>query len=418
MSERVDSATGLPLFRARALCVRDDDEGPPRVALGRRAESARHKGMHWGPVAVPGARLVAEAEGLLHDPYADTRDDLEIFAFEGGESPDDIRWETVHDVLADPIAGLDPAERFALRRLALDGTARLHHADRKEIFEPLEGVDGDKVAPDVWVMPLRTPTLPPAAHTNMVVVAGPGVVVDPGAHDPDERRRAVTALRRLAEIAGPLQALWLTHHHHDHVGAVEWLADRLDLPVWGHELTASRLGGGRGLDRTFVDGEVLPAAGAAGFSGWRALWTPGHAPGHLCLWHAETRRLVAGDMVAGEGTILIEPEDGDMTTYLESLERLADLEPVQLFPAHGKALGKGEGVLRHYIEHRLAREARILAAVRFDPRPVADVLREAYSDVAPMALPLAALSLESHLRRLAGLRRIRRDLEAATVARA
>ena len=69
--------------------------------------------------------------------------------------------------------------------------------------------------------------------------------------------------------------------------------------------------------------------------------------------------LIAGDMLSGFGTIVIDPPEGDMTDYLESLERLAELRPRFLFPAHGPVLDDAEGKLRACARHRLWREGRV-----------------------------------------------------------
>jgi glyoxylase-like metal-dependent hydrolase (beta-lactamase superfamily II) len=94
----------------------------------------------------------------------------------------------------------------------------------------------------LFLAPLRTPTLPPATHTNCWIVdLGGGVaVVDPGSPDPGEQARLAAILAGLAREGRPPREVWLTHHHADHVGGVEHLAAR-DLPVRAHRLTATRL---------------------------------------------------------------------------------------------------------------------------------------------------------------------------------
>jgi len=110
----------------------------------------------------------------------------------------------------------------------------------------------------------------------------------------------------------------------------------------------------------------------------------------------------AGDLVAGTGTILIDPEDdGDMIDYLASLERVAAARPTALVPAHGPVLDDPQGTLRRYRAHRLMREQRVLAAIPAAWRAVSAVLAEAYADTPPALWPLAARSLEAHLRKLA-----------------
>ena len=140
------------------------------------------------------------------------------------------------------------------------------------------------------------------------------------------------------------------------------------------------------------------------------LWTPGHASGHVALWDAAAGVLAAGDMVASEGTILVAPPDGDMACYLASLERLLALEGLrQMVPAHGEVIEDPEGVLRHYIAHRLMREGRALQALKPESQTLLAMLPEVYPEVSPLLYPLAQQSLLAHLIKLEGEGRARRD---------
>jgi glyoxylase-like metal-dependent hydrolase (beta-lactamase superfamily II) len=135
---------------------------------------------------------------------------------------------------------------------------------------------------------------------------------------------------------------------------------------------------------------------------WQVLETPGHARGHLCFFDPASRVLVCGDMCAGEGTILIEPSQGDMGLYLSSLERLASLEPRLAIPAHGQPLADAGVALRALRDHRLGREQKVLMALQGrGPTPINELTPQAYADADPRVWPLAELSVESHLLKLA-----------------
>jgi glyoxylase-like metal-dependent hydrolase (beta-lactamase superfamily II) len=133
-----------------------------------------------------------------------------------------------------------------------------------------------------------------------------------------------------------------------------------------------------------------------------AVHTPGHAPGHLCFLAEESRALIAGDMVASVGTILVEARDGDMQLYLDSLAQMRELEPSQLLPAHGMPIRDPRERLNFYIQHRLAREAKVQAAlVQIGREAVLDELVPiAYADTAQAAWPFARLAAEAHLIKL------------------
>ena len=116
--------------------------------------------------------------------------------------------------------------------------------------------------------------------------------------------------------------------------------------------------------------------------------------------------LLAGDLVAGIGTIVIDPPEGDMTRYLASLDRAAALSPTTLFPAHGPTILEAGAKLAEYSRHRAWREERIAAAWGEGVRDTEALLDRVYDDIEPIARPLAARQLAAHLDRLRELGRI------------
>lgn len=245
------------------------------------------------------------------------------------------------------------------------------------------------VAPGIRMLALRTPTLPPATHTNVYVVgpdAGPVAVVDPGSPYPSEQEALDRAVERLRPAA-----VLLTHHHGDHVGGATAFAERWSVPVIAHPATAARLAGRVAVTGTLDDGEALCGA--------TAVFTPGHADGHLC--YAVGDAIIAGDMVAGVGMILIDPREGDMAVYLASLERLLGRPPMALLPAHGPMIVDGHAKLSEYLAHRRLRESKVVAALADQPRSVAELVTDVYSDTPQALWRLAERPLLAHLIKLA-----------------
>lgn len=276
-------------------------------------------------------------------------------------------------------------------------------AARCERVAPLENASPRvwDLAPGIALTPLRTLTLPPATHTNCYLIgSGDVVVIDPGSPDSMENPVLEHSIATLAERGRKVREIWLTHHHLDHVSGAATLAERLGVPIAAHPATAERLSAHVRVDRMLQDGDVIELDGEPSRR-LRAVFTPGHAPGHLCFVEQTTGFAAVGDMVAGVGTILIDPDEGDMAQYLDSLRLLRRLAPAVMLPAHGSAITAVAAKLDHYVSHRLWREQRVVEAVEaHGPGTPADFVPRAYDDVPKAVHGLAERSLRAHLHKL------------------
>jgi ribonuclease/clavin/mitogillin len=257
----------------------------------------------------------------------------------------------------------------------------------EDIAARLPGRRAILFAHGVEVVPIKTATLPPADHTNCYLVGDPEgefVLVDPAIRMREDMEALATAVER---HRGELAAVVFTHSHADHLADMSLLREAFDVPIWGSSYTAKSVP----CDRILSDGDVLQL----GRQAWQVLITPGHHPGHVCLF--SEAGLVAGDMVAGIGTILVPPHTGNMTEYIEQLERLKALDPHLVFPSHGPVVAIPQRLISHYIQHRAARHARVLHAVQQGKSELADIAVAAYAD-SPDAHPaLAEDQTLSHL---------------------
>ncbi|MDQ7028514.1 MAG: MBL fold metallo-hydrolase [Ardenticatenia bacterium] len=227
--------------------------------------------------------------------------------------------------------------------------------------------------------------------TNCYVVATElgGLVVDPGSDD-EEFVGAVEAV--VAELGG-MAGMVVTHGHRDHWEGVARLWERHGGWVATHPALVGRLAGIPPTTHRLVREDHVLA-------GWRVLEVPGHTRDHIALWRPRDGVMLVGDVVAGRGTTVISPPDGEMTAYLATLRRLRDLGPRLLLPGHGPPVARPREALEALIRHRLAREEAVWAALDTRPRPLEELVACVYADVPAERWWLAEHSLLAHLLKL------------------
>ena len=263
------------------------------------------------------------------------------------------------------------------------------------------------LSPGVFLAPLKTPTIPPATTTNTLIVGKRRLyIVDPATPDADEQQRLLQKLDECQAQGKELAAILLTHHHHDHIGAVNVVSQRYQLPVRAHPETYTRIPPGFLVGEPLRDGETIPLGQAPdGGDGWllEAIHTPGHAVDHFCFIDNRYHAAIVGDMLSTVSTIVIDPPEGDMRTYIESLRKLERRPLKALFPAHGPPHSDGGALIREYLKHRQEREQQLVRALTDTPQDLSALVAQVYCDTPRQAHALASRSL------LAGLIKLRED---------
>jgi glyoxylase-like metal-dependent hydrolase (beta-lactamase superfamily II)/8-oxo-dGTP pyrophosphatase MutT (NUDIX family) len=251
--------------------------------------------------------------------------------------------------------------------------------------------------------PVRTPTKPPATHTNCYVVytSKDVVIFDPGSPHEEEQAALAGFVDELINQGRRVTAIVLTHLHPDHSGGVNALKNHLEgnVPVAAHIQTVRALEGIH-FESTIADYEILEFTGEPQIR-LRALLTPGHARGHLCF-HDEARGiLLTGDNIVGLGSVLIDPPEGNMREYLASLNRLRSLQGLKvLLGGHGPPMTNPYQKIDEYISHRLDREQKILEAVQSGATSPKEIVLRVYTDVSPKAHSMAERAVLAHLEKL------------------
>ena len=309
------------------------------------------------------------------------------------------------------------------------------------IIDPLRYAEAEVVSPKIRRVIARNPSNFTFTGTGTYLVgnATDVAVIDPGPDLPEHR----TALLRAIE-GQKVRAIVITHCHSDHVGLAAWLREETGAPTvaWKPHGAVGQLDNdddimvmqslapppkteeekekereiarAAGLDpddleiRESVDLEFEPDVRvgdgevAAHGDGWTliGIHTPGHTSNHMCVAFEEEKALFTGDHIMGWSTTVVSPPDGDMRDYMASVKKLQLRDDKILWPTHGSPVTDPQPFLRAYYEHRLGREAQVLACVAQGVNTVAPMVRQMYAAVIPELHIPAARSVLSHLTQL------------------
>lgn len=260
--------------------------------------------------------------------------------------------------------------------------------DECRIIEPLQGLR---------LIPVRSNTLPPATHTNALLIGDSyKVLVDPSPADRTELARLLKLLDRVG-----CDEVLLTHHHPDHRQFANEIAARYDVPLALSDTTRRFVQAkepgyfGDLLLRTYVEGDVVTR--------WlgqpvRVVPVPGHDAGQIALMPDNKAWFIVGDLIQGIGTVVIAKPEGHMGTYFKTLQKVIDLDPAVIVPSHGMAMGTTYR-LQETLKHRQMREASVLHLHR-EGKSADEMLPLLYQGVDARLWPLARMNIDSHLDKL------------------
>lgn len=203
----------------------------------------------------------------------------------------------------------------------------------------------------------------------------------------------------LAAAPGPITSIFVTHTHKDHSPAARALQARCGAKSFGRVAAFPEW-----QDPTFIPDVAL--SGGESFeltqdTTLRVIHTPGHASNHLCYLLEQEQLLFTGDHIMQSSTVVINPPDGDMRAYLESLDALLGVPLEWLAPGHGFLMAQPHEAIKAIVAHRGRREAKLIGVMReLGAAPLEILLARVYDDVPERLHAMAARSLSAHLFKL------------------
>jgi glyoxylase-like metal-dependent hydrolase (beta-lactamase superfamily II) len=234
-------------------------------------------------------------------------------------------------------------------------------------------------------------------NTYLIVGADAAVWVDAGWDRPGEAEARVDYW---AKVGSPrLAGIIVTHRHPPHWGNAPALAARGGAPIIATSAEKAaieaRMAGAR-VGKVVEDGETLPLGGLT----LEFVHAPGHTYGSLAVFVREPRALFTGDNVMGTGTSVVNPGEGEIGLYLQTLQKFMRYDPAVIYPGQGPVITDPRAKLRELVRHRREREAQILTLLTEGPRSVDDLFRLIYSGLDERTSHLARNQIQSHLDKL------------------
>ncbi len=250
-----------------------------------------------------------------------------------------------------------------------------------------------------------------APGVNRLIAPNPGMMTGPGTNTYILGKKEIAVIDPgpaidshidlICELApGPIRWIFVTHTHPDHSPAVASLVDRT-----GAERLGRPAPDGPHQDKTFRPDRILGNGEIFNSSEFtlEVIHTPGHASNHLCYLNNELGWLFTGDHIINGSTVVIDPPDGNMSDYLNSLERLMDRVVTVIAPGHGDPIESPYEAIDWIINHRLEREAKVITALEENPQStLAELVPHAYDDIHERLYGWAERSLLAHLLKLEG----------------
>jgi glyoxylase-like metal-dependent hydrolase (beta-lactamase superfamily II) len=234
-------------------------------------------------------------------------------------------------------------------------------------------------------------------NTYLIVSTQGAAFVDTGWDRPGEAAARIDYWQQLGKP--PLKGIAVTHRHPPH---------------WGNALAIQRACGGAPIIATFAekpeiearmrgkvdqpvhDGETL----SLGNLTLEFVEAPGHTYGSLAVYVRETRALFTGDNVMGNGSSVVNPGEGEIALYLQTMAKFLRYDPAVIFPGQGPVVRDPRAKIEGLIKHRMEREQQIVGMLAQAPRSAEQIADALYTGLREGLMRLARNQVKSQLIKL------------------
>jgi glyoxylase-like metal-dependent hydrolase (beta-lactamase superfamily II) len=248
-----------------------------------------------------------------------------------------------------------------------------------------------EVAPGIHDIPTKLDPLMRSSAPRVYFIAGKkGALIDSGYGQNDIADTYIEYAKNVGKAK--IDYIIVTHAHPDHISGATILAQKTGAQLLMHSAEVTDTP----IDRRINDGDVISLGGID----LEVIHTPGHNPGHICLYIRKSKIMFSGDHVLAKTTTALQPPWGDMTQYIESLKKLLKYDVDLMLPAHGPPIKEAHKRIEYLIRHRIEREEQVISLLRNGKGTVKEIATEIYPELTGFRYAVAKGQVYAHLVKL------------------